>query len=272
MRIVQISDCHVVEPGQVMADRVDSAGNLAATIERVHRLGRQPDIVLLTGDLTNDGRPGEYDHLAELLEPLSMPIVAVPGNHDDRTQLRNRFDLPGGAADDPIDHVVELDDRVRLVCLDTTVPGDHGGSLCEAQLAWLDEVLTEADDRVTVVAQHHPPFHSTIPWMDSFALANIGDQRRVLARHPQVIAILAGHFHRPITVGIGSAVAWCAPSSAAQIDLDAQHVTYTDEPPAFLVHDLTDVEHRDGPVVRTHLVVAGEIDRWRPDWAVEAGR
>jgi len=268
--IAQLTDCHVVEPGDVVADRIDTASRLAAAVDRVLALDPLPDLVLLTGDLVNHGLPAQYDHLEQLLAPLApLPLVIVPGNHDDRTELRRRFaGLPPGGPDDPLDQVVD-DWPVRIVALDTIVPGEHGGRLTADQLAWLDTTLAAEPDRPTIVTQHHPPFRSGIPWMDTYALDGIDRQRAVLARHPHVLAVLAGHFHRTIQIALGPIAAWCAPSTAAQIDRHAPHVTYTDEPGAFALHTVEPASDRGGRTeLRTDIVTVGPFDAWRPSWSL----
>lgn len=267
MRIVHVTDCHVVAPGELVADRIDAAAALHRAIDRIEALAIPPDLVLATGDLVNDGRADQYDRLLDVLGRLDAPIVPVPGNHDDRTELRSRFEvLPAGGPDDPIDHVVTVDD-VRIVCLDTTIPGHHDGDLDAGQLAWLDARLAEAGDGPTLVAQHHPPFLSGIAWMDEFPLDARGAERDVLARHRGVTAVLAGHHHRASATAVAGTIAWCAPSTSSTIDLDATAVTYTSASPGFAVHDL----EPDG-TLRTHVVTTDPADAWQPSWATAPGR
>ncbi len=84
---------------------------------------------------------------------------------------------------------------VRLVVLDTTVPGEPGGELCARRLQWLDRTLGESD-RPTIIAQHHPPFATGLTMMDRMSLANPEAEAAVIARHRHVQCIISGHFHR----------------------------------------------------------------------------
>ena len=267
MLIAQISDCHIVEHGDVMADRVDSSIGLRRAVARLNALGDDLDLVIATGVLVNDGRAEQYDRLAELLAPLAAPLLAIPGNHDDRTELRARFDLPDGSPEEPIDHVVELD-AVRLVCLDTTIPGRHDGGLSATQLAWLDRVLGADPHRRTVIVQHHPPFPSGIDSMDRYQLDGAAHEAQVVARHPAVAAILAGHYHRPITCGFGGTAAFCLPSTAAQLAdrLGPGPTTYVDEAPALALHVIDDSDGTVAPV-QTHLLQLTDATSWVPSWA-----
>ena len=269
MRIAHLTDTHIVGVGELMADRVDSRAALERAIDRIMDLDPLPDLVVATGDLVNDGRADQYDILGQVLARLSMRLVVCPGNHDDRTELRRRFGhMPEGEPHQPADHVVEVSTAgptYRVIVLDTTTPGEHGGRLEHEQLVWLDEQLTAAAEHPTVLLQHHPPFLAGIPWMDDVALADIRAELTVLERHAHLVAVLSGHYHRSISVGIGNAVAWCAPSSAVQIDLTAPDPVYTSEPPGFAVHDI-DADGR----VRTHVVAVTDAERWRPAWSLAA--
>ena len=141
MLIAQISDCHIVEPGGVIADRADPAEGLRRAVDLINALDPQPDLVIVSGDLVNDGTPAQYDHLVVLLAEIRVPVVPLPGNHDDRSELRRRFAvLPDGGPLDPIDFVVD-EHEVRLICLDTTIPGSHAGQLTPEQLAWLEPAV-----------------------------------------------------------------------------------------------------------------------------------
>jgi 3',5'-cyclic-AMP phosphodiesterase len=262
--IAQITDCHVVEPGELVADRVDSAAALQRVVERIEALPTPPDLVVATGDLVNDGRPAQYDRFQEIVGELSVPLVPVPGNHDDRHELRARFpDLPPGGPDDPIDHVLDLD-ALRLVLLDTLVPGSIGGAISPAQVAWLDGVLSEAPDRPTIVFQHHPPFTTGIGFMDREAFRGAAEYAAVLARHPHVQLVSCGHLHRSIVHRFAGTLActWPATCVALELGLADEPIRYTDEPSGFALHHW---HPADG--LRSHLVPVGDFDRWTPSWA-----
>lgn len=264
MRVVQISDHHITSPGQLVADRVDPIPGLDAAIDLVNRID-DVSLVIGTGDLVNTGLAAEYDRLEASLARLRAPYLAVPGNHDDRTELRRRFALPAGDADLPIDHVVELG-GVRLVCLDTTVPGRHDGSLSAAQLDWLDRVLASVAPTPTVIVQHHPIFDAGLPFMDgAYPLHEATQERTLIGRHRHVIAVWSGHVHRHAQCIVGSALASTAPSTAVSLAaaFGQERTEYSDEPCGLLVHDLA----IDPSGCTTRLVAIGETERWTPHWA-----
>lgn len=263
MLIAQISDCHILDRGERFVDRIDSAAGLRAAVATINALDPLPDLVLATGDLVDAGTASQYDHLVELLTPLTVPVLPIPGNHDDRTELRRRFaSLPDGAPDDPIDHVVD-DHDVRIVALDTTIPGDHAGRLSAAQCAWLDAELGSSPDHPTIVVQHHPPVPSGITWMDATCGFDDGGEAAVIARHQHVEAILSGHLHRAFHRRYAGTISVTWPSTACQLDLALAGGAprYTAEPTGMLLHDW-----RDGLGLTTHVVPIGRHDRWLPTW------
>jgi Icc protein len=212
MIIAQISDMHVTAEGRLAYRRVDTAGHLARAVDHLLGLSPRPDAVLATGDLVDAGSPDEYARLRRLLAPLPMPVYLVPGNHDDRQALAAAFADHRYLPREGFMHYVVEPYPVRLVVLDTVVPGEGGGLMCEARLQWLDARLREAPARPTMVVMHHPPFKTGIAFMDSLGLANADALAAVIERHPQVERIVCGHLHRPSS-GDGGAPS-CSPRPA----------------------------------------------------------
>lgn len=268
MRIAQLSDCHITVPGRLVADRVDPLPGLAAAVEAANRL--DVDLVVGTGDLVDTGTAPEYDVLERALAGLEATFLAIPGNHDDRSELRRRFELPAGAPDEPIDHVVTLGD-VTFVCLDTTIPGRHDGRLSAAQLAWLDDQLSAPSttatttSTTTVVVQHHPLFPSGLPFMDRpYHLVGADAERSVIERHDHVVAVWSGHHHRHAQRVVGRALATVAPSTAVSLAaaFGQETTVYSDEACGLLLHEIDAA----ASVCTTRFVALDETERWTPEW------
>jgi 3',5'-cyclic AMP phosphodiesterase CpdA len=240
MLIAQISDTHISTPGS-RNDRVfRTAEHLARAVAHLNGLQPRPDLVLATGDLVERGEVDEYERLREILAPLAMPLFLIPGNHDDRRNLSNVFAshayLPRNG--DFVQYTVE-DWPLRLVALDTLVPGKSGGRLCAERLAWLETRLAERPERPTFVFMHHPPFATGIASMDAMGLDGIDALAAVIRRHLQVERIACGHLHRTIVRRFAGTVACTCPATAHQIALDlppAQRLAAVMEPPACLLH------------------------------------
>ncbi|HYC44940.1 MAG TPA: phosphodiesterase [Burkholderiales bacterium] len=237
--LAQVSDLHVRAGGQLAYGRVDTTAMFRRCVERLLALAQRPDAVALTGDLVDLARPEEYAVLRELLAPLSMPIYMIPGNHDSREALRAAFPEHAYLRQSPdfVQYVID-DHPLRIVAIDTVIPGHSAGELCETRLAWLERTLAAAPDRATLVLMHHPPFQAFITHMDRIALRDPERFERVIARHPQVELIVCGHVHRPITKRFGGTLVWAAPSCAHQIELDLSDSPggFVMEPPAFMLH------------------------------------
>jgi 3',5'-cyclic AMP phosphodiesterase CpdA len=258
--LVQLTDLHIREPGRLAYRRLDTAPYLRQAVQSVLRLRQQPDAVVITGDLTDFGRPAEYAHLAQLLAPLTMPVYLLPGNHDDRAQLRRAFpthDYLG--TDGTMQYAVRVG-GLRLVALDTCEHGKPYGRLCEERLDWLARTLDAHRDEPVVIAMHHPPFQSLIGHMDDQALLHGAEAlERIVAAHPNVERILCGHVHRAIEVRFGGTIACSAPTAAHQValDLDPQAPSqWVLEPPAFRVLALD----ASGRRVVSHLAASGEFE------------
>lgn len=236
MLIAQLTDLHV-RPSGVPAYRVVESNMMT---ERALRAAMQfrPDVVLLTGDLTDCGLASEYELLADMLRRLvDVPVLAIPGNHDRREVMAAR--LPGTGLERGFVQFADERFPVRLVMLDTVVPGAGHGALCRERLAWLDETLAAAPARPTLIGMHHPPFATGIAHMDEIALRERAEFRALLRRHGQVRRVIAGHHHRPIVAGIEGAIASIAPSVAHQVELDLRPgapSAFVLEPPAFELH------------------------------------
>ena len=238
--VVQLSDPHM---GATWADPDPGAG-LAATVERVLERFPDPDAVLVSGDLSDNGADTEYEQARELLEPLGAPLYVLPGNHDDRAALRRHFELPGAGAG-PVQYSADLG-PLRLVVIDTTRPGEDPGELDGERLAWLDAELAAAPDKPTLLAMHHAPLLTGVAAIDEVGLAS-ADRRAmgdVVARHPQVLRIVAGHVHMTITAELAGRAVLAAPSTyvQARLDFDSDEVPLSGDPPAFAVHTLIDGE------------------------------
>ena len=179
-----------------MYDRVDSVAQLREMLEALERTGRRPDAIIFTGDLADRGEAAAYAELAALAEPvaerLGARIVWGMGNHDDRAAFRS--ELLGGMRDGgPVDQVLWLD-GLRIIMLDTSVPGEHHGELDDSQLAWLADELARPALDGTILAMHHPPIPSVLDLAVSVELRDQSRLAQVLTGS-DVRAILAGHLH-----------------------------------------------------------------------------
>ncbi len=198
--LLHISDTHLRGPGPRLFDSVDGAANLARALDVIEASGVAPDAIIFTGDLADLGEPGVYRDLRKLVEPFAQRIGArvlwVLGNHDERAAFRRGLLGDDGRTGDllrPFDRVDELD-GLRVITLDTTVPGHHHGEVTDEQLEWLAAELATPAPLGTILAMHHPPIPSVLALAASVELRDQSRLARVL-RGTDVRAIIAGHLH-----------------------------------------------------------------------------
>ncbi|HEX4033906.1 MAG TPA: metallophosphoesterase [Solirubrobacteraceae bacterium] len=243
--LIQLGDLHI---GADWVER-DPLETLSATVDAILRLSARPGAVLALGDLAEHGSDVEYEAAFAELTRLGAPIYVAMGNHDDRERLRLCFGLE--VADDaPLRYVTDIG-PVRLVVLDTTVPGMEAGNLDGESLTWLDCELSDYPQTTTLLALHHPPLLTGSAAFDRIALT--ADSRcalaRVLERHPQVRRILGAHLHRPLLTEFASRPLLVAPSTYVQfpLDLNAVKLVAGEEPPGFVMHSV----NADGSLIST---------------------
>jgi 3',5'-cyclic AMP phosphodiesterase CpdA len=221
---------------------------LRFALGRVKMLDPRPDAVVISGDLVDHGRRDEYEVLREILGCCPIPVHLVVGNHDDPTAFLGVFAgtrfLPADAEERlrgpgpaRLRYVVERPDHT-VVVLDSHVEGEPGGLLGAEQLAWLDATLAARPDAPAFVCLHHPPLPIGIPMADGMRLADGDALAAVVARHPHVVRVLAGHVHRPTATAFAGTMLVTAPSTHLQTDLrmTAGAPGYVSELTAFQLH------------------------------------
>ncbi|MGB6229502.1 MAG: metallophosphoesterase [Litorimonas sp.] len=217
--IAQLTDLHLG------FDRTLKTGpnvlRLRRVLEALHGLRRRPDLMLLTGDLVESGENWAYALLKGELAKSEIPFALALGNHDNRETFEEHFpDFP--LEDGYLNYVIE-DTPLRIVVIDTMEPGRHGGAFGADRADWLERTLAAKPGRPTLIALHHPPIATHIPWMTPDAdEAWTLRLRAIVERHPQIVGLVSGHVHCHIqslfagrVVTVSRAV---APSVALEMD------------------------------------------------------
>lgn len=195
--IVHISDTHFLAGGALLFGAVETEQNLRQALGQLERSGIRPEALVFTGDLADLGEPDAYQRLRAIVEPaaarLGAEVVWVMGNHDERLQYSSGlFDVE--ATEAPQDRVHDIG-GLRIISLDTTVPGFHHGELTDGQLEWLADVLRVPAPHGTLIAVHHPPVPTPLLWAMEMLELEAQDRFAAVVAGTDVRAILGGHLH-----------------------------------------------------------------------------
>jgi 3',5'-cyclic-AMP phosphodiesterase len=263
--LVQLSDIHLTSSG-IGPHGARTRDNLLAALREAAAAGLRPDVFLLTGDLADAGEGPCYDDLAAILADAARApgasgapeasVVYLPGNHDDRDEFRRRLvggdDAVGGpsAPGAPVNQT-HWHDGLRIIALDSTIPGEDGGALDDQTLRYLrSELATPAPDG-TIVALHHPPIPSPVEPMARMALRDPRRLRDAIAGS-DVRLVLCGHSHHEAFGMLGATPVWVSPAIAYRLDVTSTGAFHGVPGTAFSGIRLGGLD--DGPVVTVYPV------------------
>jgi 3',5'-cyclic AMP phosphodiesterase CpdA len=267
--IAQITDIHVgFAPDDGSGAEELNLTRLRAVLARLAEGPNRPDLLVLSGDITDHGDAESFAKAAALVAQVGCPVLPLVGNHDSRSGLSVAFPHITPAEDGGFLHyVVDAPLGLRIICLDTLEDGRHGGAFCERRAAWLTARLAEAPDTPTLIFMHHPPIIAGIDWMDPAPdEAWIARLHGVLEGQRQVLAIHCGHLHRQIATRFAGIPLGVTPSVAPQVAMDLNPIDQTTpddrelitaEPPTYALH------RWDGAALVSHYEPVG-------DWQVLA--
>jgi 3',5'-cyclic-AMP phosphodiesterase len=253
--LVQISDVHLTASGSLLPG-VRPRDNLVKALRLLDTSGIRPDVFLLTGDLADAGEGACYDDLAGMLAEAASrsgaSVIYVPGNHDERDTFHRHL-LGGsgkGDGDGPVNQT-HWRDGLRIIALDSTIPGQSHGALDDQTLDYLRTEIAVAAPDGTVLALHHPPIPSPIQPMALIALREPERLRDAIAGS-DVRIVLCGHNHHEALGTLGQVPVWVCPATAYRADITSTQ-TFQRVPDIALSRiDLSD----DGPTVTVVTVPA----------------
>jgi len=225
-RIAQITDCHLPADPRQKYRGIDPYHTLKTLVRKVKAL--KPDLLLATGDLSEDGSRVSYRALQKILEPLGVPVLALPGNHDDPEMLASAF--PGS----PVDNiVVSAHGAWQIIRLNSCIPSKPEGRLNERVLDGLEGFLANHEKYPCLISLHHQPVTVGSPWIDKYRLVNPENFLQLIDRFPNVKAVVWGHVHQ-VFEGVRKGVAMLGgPSSAINGQPGTQKFTPDTLGPAF---------------------------------------
>lgn len=229
LRLLHITDTHLFEDASAELYGLRTADSLEAVLDAaMAEAGGRLDAILATGDIAEDGRRGSYERFRDRLALLGVPVLCLPGNHEDPGVMADVLSGPNmqycGSA--------RLDGW-RLVMLDTHLPSKPGGWLSDGELARLDRELEAAGGDHVLVCLHHQPVPMGSAWLDAVGLGNADDFLSCLARHGNVRAVLWGHVHQASDRVHDGIRMLSTPSTCAQFEPATTRCVMDLEPPGY---------------------------------------
>ena len=253
MLIAQITDLHLKAQDK---GRCQNISRLRAVLSDLKARRKKPDLILVTGDLSEGGQAASYEALKAELSSVDIPFYLAMGNHDHPEALAACFPqakFQDGFLQDCVEGY-----PLRLIILDTTDSERHGGAFCERRADWLGRELSQQPQRPTLIAMHHPPTDIGITWMTTPNEAPWAKRfESVIHRHNNIVHIICGHTHRPIFKSFAGTTLSVAGAVAPQLRLDLSdidpetadgRVLIEDSPPSYALH------HWENGELTTHHV------------------
>lgn len=190
--IAQLTDTHLfADPNRTMKG-CPTAASLQTVLAHLQQQSPQPDLLLLTGDLSQDETRASYENLRDRITPLGLPAYWIPGNHDQSlADMKVVLDTDLISPDKSFQK-----GGWNFVLLNTMQPQLSSGALSSESLQWLDEQLQQSPNTPTLIALHHAPMPVGLAFMDAIALENPEALFAVTDRHPQVKLVVFGHIHQ----------------------------------------------------------------------------
>ncbi|MFB0835929.1 phosphodiesterase [Arthrobacter halodurans] len=224
--LVHLSDTHLMGGNRPLHGTLDSEERLRAVFRELQDSGARPEALIFTGDIADTGDADAYARVRAIVEPaaerMGAQVIWAMGNHDDRENLREVL-LEEGRSSEPLDRVYWLG-GLRVITLDTTVPGSHHGALAAHQLDWLRKELAFSAPEGTILALHHPPVPTIQPLAVLVELRGQAALAEVL-RGTDVRAIIGGHLHYSTTAMFAG-----IPVSVASATCYTQDLAHTVDP------------------------------------------
>ena len=246
-RIIQISDLHLFADPAAELKGICTRERLERVLGALRQESGKAELLIVTGDLAHDERLETYQALRELLKEWLPRVRVLPGNHDNRTFMRQVFgDIVLAAGERNV--FADSAGNWRLIGLDSQIPGAVAGELGTEQLGWLEQQLA-ATSQPTVLFLHHPPIPVGSTWLDQIGLLDASALWKMLERFPKVRLICTGHIHQELTIRHDRVVVLATASTGVQFLPETESLVVDYLPPGYRLLELQD----DGGV-RTRVI------------------
>jgi 3',5'-cyclic AMP phosphodiesterase CpdA len=241
MRIAHLADFHLPAAADKVVNGVKPHANLLQAVEAVRKQTPAPELIVLGGDLLDNGEHESYQAVADVFGDLQAPVHLVLGNHDSLPGLRKTWQ-PAKAPDFPGYYSFDFK-GLHIVILNSSVAGKEFGRLDERQLLWLSEDLHQSNLKPVLIFLHHPPFDTGISWLDKVKLANVEGFWEIIPPFAQnILGVFSAHLHLQHTCTRRGVLAAGTPAVSWQFsgNADAARAALSSEPPGFNLIDVHD--------------------------------
>jgi 3',5'-cyclic-AMP phosphodiesterase len=193
LRLVQVTDCHILENAADSLRGMNTRSSFEAVCRAIQRDQNALDLLLATGDLSQDASPASYQYLAEHFDSMRLPLFWLPGNHDDpalmREWLRGEMIFPAKQI---------AIGNWNILLLDSTIAGESSGHLAPAQIDFLQTTLAAERQAHVLVCLHHQALPAGSEWIDQLGLQPAEQLADIVKKHANVRAVLWGHVHQSL--------------------------------------------------------------------------
>lgn len=193
VRLVQITDPHLFADPEGQLLGVNTANSLNAVINTIQAVKYPADMLLASGDISQDYSGESYRNFVEAIKPLNLPCHYIPGNHDDPRIMY--LHMQGERV---YGHRRVLAGNWQIILLDSTVRGKPGGHMAESELEIIRSAIAAEPDKHVLLVMHHNPVLVDCAWLDQHCMENGAQFLKEMGRYPQVKGMLWGHVHQQL--------------------------------------------------------------------------
>jgi 3',5'-cyclic-AMP phosphodiesterase len=228
LSLLQITDLHILPGLDETFLGINTEHYFHATLDLAFAEHHHFDLILVTGDLTQDPCPASYQRILNRLEATNTPCICLPGNHDDYELMQQIFNTGRVSCRKQI-----LLENWQLICLNSQIPGAPGGRLSKQELLFLEDCLVSNPNHHALIAVHHHCLETKSPWMDTMIIENSEEFLAIINQYPQTKAITTGHIHQVMDTTTGSVRVLGTPSTCFQFKPETKTITLDISTPGY---------------------------------------
>lgn len=211
IKILQLSDMHLMASAEDQLVGVNTEESFLSVLKLAQEESWPPDLIFLTGDLSQDSSAESYNRLIRHLNKLDIPCYVLPGNHDTPSTLTKLF------AESPVSYQPFLHHKQWLFAfLNSETPGEEGGTLDEVEIANLQQEISTHPNKHVLICLHHQLIPVGSEWLDSMAVANPDSLIKTITEYPTVRGVIHGHVHQSFNADIAGKPLYAVPSTCFQ--------------------------------------------------------